>query len=69
MTLPIIEHFSAYEVRHFIQPAALKAGDEIALLNEYIMSEVEEAMIKDPAGMKAHLISMYRYINTKPKVH
>ena len=68
MTLPIIEHFSAYEVRHFIQPAALKAGDEIALLNEYIMSEVEEAMIKDPAGMKAHLISMYRYINTKPKV-
>ena len=60
-----IDHLSAYEVRRFIQPIALKEGDEIALLNEYIIG----AMIKDADGMKQHLISLYQYINQKPKVH
>jgi len=64
-----IDKFSAYEVRHLIQPTALKEGDEIALLNEYIIGEVEKAMIKNPADMKQHLISLYQYINIKPKVH
>jgi hypothetical protein len=26
-------------------------------------------MIKDADGMKQHLISLYQYINQKPKVH
>jgi hypothetical protein len=64
-----IDHLSAYEVRRFIQPIALKEGDEIALLNEYIIGEVEKAMIKDADGMKQHLISLYQYINQKPQVH
>lgn len=64
-----IDQFSAYEVRHLIQPIALKEADEIALLNEYIIGEVEKAMVKDADGMKQHLISLYQYINIKPKVH
>ena len=64
-----IDQFSAYEVRQFIQPVALEQGDEIALLNEYFIGEVEKAMIKGPDDMKQHLISLYQYINQKPKVH
>jgi hypothetical protein len=60
---------TAYEVRHFLQPVAIKANDEIALLNEYLIGEIEKAMIKQPDQMKDHLISLYQYVHTKPQVH
>lgn len=60
---------TAYEVRHFAQPEALRRGDPIAALNEYLIKEIENAMVKEPAAMRAHLISLFHYINEKPEVH
>ena len=62
-------NLTAYEVRHFVQPPALKEHDPVAMLNEYIVGEVEKAMIKEPAAMRAHLVSLYHYLNDKPEVH
>ena len=62
-------NLTAYEVRHFVQPPALRARDPIALLNEYIVGEVEKAMIKEPAEMRIHLVSLYHYLNDKAEVH
>jgi hypothetical protein len=66
---PPLDRLAAYEVRHLIQPALLKEGCEVALLNEYLVGEIEAAMIKDPQAMRAHLVSLYQYMNIKPVVH
>jgi hypothetical protein len=58
-----------YEVRHFAQPEALRRGDPIAALNEYLISEIEQAMVKPPEDMRMHLISLFHYVNDKPEVH
>jgi hypothetical protein len=60
---------TAYEVRHFAQPEALQRGDPVAALNEYLIGEIEAAMVKEPAAMRAHLVSLFHYINDKPEVH
>jgi hypothetical protein len=62
-------HLTAYEVRHFVQPPALRDHDPIALLNEYLISEIQQAMLKPPEAMRAHLVSLYHYLNTKPEAH
>mgnify|MGYP000075881857 CR=1 FL=1 len=64
-----VQPLTAYEVRHFVQPPALKQGDPVALLNEYIVQEVEKAMVKESVEMRAHLVSLYHYLNDKPEVH
>lgn len=64
------EHqLSPYEVRHFLQPPMLKEGDPVALLNEYLVTELEKAIVKDPEGMRNHLVSLHHYMNIKPEVH
>ena len=60
---------SPFEVRHFIQPPALKKGDPVALLNEYLVIELEKAIVKNPVEMREHLVTLHRALNDKPEVH
>ena len=64
-----LNHLSPFEVRHFLQPPMLLEGDPVALLNEYLVTELEKAIVKPPMEMRAHLVSLHRYINIKPEVH
>jgi|TARA_B110000091_G_scaffold37001_1_gene39735 hypothetical protein len=64
-----VVNLTAYEVRHFVQPPALKNQDPIAMLNEYIVDQIERAMVKNPTEMREHLVSLHHFLNEKPEVH
>ena len=60
---------TAYEVRHIVQPLALELRDPVAILNEYLIDEIEKAMTKEPDEMQSHLVSLHSYLNTRPEMH